>query len=68
VYTRAMKARPKAIVIVLLFGFALTGLAQTNSLPSLTVGGVVYSNVIFKDVTPATVKIFHSTGVATVPM
>ena len=35
---------------------------------SLTVDGVTYQNVRFQRVTPLAVTIFHSTGVATIPM
>lgn len=39
---------------------------ETN--PILTVNGVTYSNVTFRTVTPSTVTIFHSTGIATLPL
>jgi hypothetical protein len=44
-------------------------LAATNDLPNtLTVDGVTYSNVTWGAVTPATVTIFHKTGVAAIPL
>jgi len=35
---------------------------------TLTIGGVTYSNVTFGTVTPSSVSIFHSTGVASIPL
>jgi hypothetical protein len=64
----AMKA---ARVAVLLLVFAVTAsfAEDTNTLPStITVNGITYSNVTWRTVTPATVTIFHETGVASVPL
>ena len=58
-------------VAVLLFVSAVTAsLAdETNTLPStITVDGITYSNVQWRTVTPATVSIFHQTGVASIPL
>ena len=35
---------------------------------SITIDNVIYSNVTWDTVTPATVTIFHSTGVASIPL
>lgn len=41
----------------------------TNALPAtITIDGITYSNVIWRTVTPATVTIFHQTGVASIPL
>jgi hypothetical protein len=46
---------------------ALAG--DTNTLPgTITVDGITYSNVTWRTVTPATVSIFHQTGVASIPL
>ncbi len=42
---------------------------ETNTLPgTITVDGLTYSNVTWHTVTPATVTIFHQTGVASIPL
>jgi hypothetical protein len=42
---------------------------ETNTLPTtITVDGVTYSNVTWRTATPATVTIFHQTGVASIPL
>ncbi len=42
---------------------------DTNALPgTITVDGITYSNVTWRSVTPATVSIFHRTGVASIPL
>jgi hypothetical protein len=42
---------------------------ETNPLPrTITVDGITYSNVTWWTVTPATVSIFHQTGVASIPL
>jgi hypothetical protein len=42
---------------------------ETNTLPTtITVDGVIYSNVTWRTVTSATVTIFHETGVASIPL
>jgi hypothetical protein len=55
-----------ALVLIL----AATSLAEeTNTLPAtITVDGITYSNVTWRTVTPATVSIFHQTGVASIPL
>jgi len=56
---------------VLLFVFAsgASFAGDTNTLPrTITVDGVAYSNVTWRTVTPATVSIFHATGVASIPL
>jgi multidrug efflux pump subunit AcrA (membrane-fusion protein) len=42
---------------------------ETNTLPgTITVDGITYSNVTWRTVTPATVTIFHQTGIAAIPL
>jgi hypothetical protein len=42
---------------------------DTNTLPStITVDGITYSNVAWRTATPASVTIFHATGVASIPL
>ncbi len=56
---------------VVLFFFAVSAsfAQQTNPLPTtIAVDGVTYSNVTWRTVTPATVSIFHQTGVASIPL
>jgi hypothetical protein len=58
-------------VAVLLFVFAVgvSFAEETNTLPTtITVDGIIYSNVTWRTVTPATVTIFHETGVASIPL
>ncbi|HVM61243.1 MAG TPA: hypothetical protein VMV72_10290 [Verrucomicrobiae bacterium] len=58
-------------IAVLLFGsvVAASRAAETNKLPTMvTVDGIIYSNVTWRTVTPATVTIFHQTGVASIPL
>lgn len=50
--------------LLLLLLTAATALADTN----LTVNAVIYSNVTFGSRTPSTVTIFHSAGIATLPL
>jgi hypothetical protein len=59
----------KGIVRILFISlFAATlGFADDTNL-SLTVDGITYHNVRFVHPTPATVTIYHSTGVATIPL
>jgi hypothetical protein len=59
----------KRIVRILWIGlFAVTlGFAGKTNL-TLTIDGITYNNVRFVHPTPATVTIFHSTGVATIPL
>lgn len=58
-------------VAVLLLGLAVAAsfAGETNTLPTtITVDGITYSNVTWRTVTPATVTIFHETGVASIPL
>ncbi len=58
-------------VAVMLFVFAVPAsfAEDTNTLPStITVDGVIYSNVMWRTVTSASVTIFHETGVASIPL
>ncbi len=55
-----------ALVLLLCFVVHSTLADDTNLI--LTVAGVTYSNVTFRSRTPSTVTIFHSTGIATVPL
>ena len=58
-------------VTVLLFAFGVVAsfAEETNTLPStITVDGITYSNVTWRTVTPATVSIFHQTGVASISL
>jgi hypothetical protein len=59
----------KWIVRILWIGlFTVTlGFAEETNL-TLTVDGITYNNVRFVHPTPATVTIYHSTGVATIPL
>jgi hypothetical protein len=41
----------------------------SNALPAnITIDGIVYSSVTWRTVTAATVSIFHSTGIAAIPL
>jgi len=53
---------------VLLFAVAVVASHADETNLTLTVDGITYSNVTFRTVTPATVNIFHKTGVATIPL
>ena len=57
---------------VLLFVFTVVVAVRaedTNTLPTtITVDGIIYSNVTWRTVTSATVTIFHETGVASIPL
>jgi uncharacterized Zn ribbon protein len=59
-------------LVVLLFVFTVVVAVRaedTNTLPTtITVDGITYSNVTWRTVTPATVTIFHETGVASIPL
>jgi hypothetical protein len=69
---RRKKAAMKAVrigVLILVFSVATSFAAETNMLPTtITVDGITYSNVTWRTVTPATVSIFHQTGVASIPL
>ena len=56
----------KTILSICVFAVTLAIAAETNV--TLIVDGVTYQNVRFGRATPASVTIFHSTGVATVPL
>jgi hypothetical protein len=66
------KGRMTAIRVWILFcafAAAASFAQETNPLPTtITVDGVTYSNVSWRTVTPATVSIFHQTGVASIPL
>ena len=56
-----------------LFGLAVVSFSsfaeETNTLPTtITVEGIIYSNVTWHTVTPAAVTIYHQTGVASIPL
>jgi hypothetical protein len=57
----------QASVFLLCFLAMQSAFANDTNL-TLTVDGVTYSNVTWHTVTPATVSIFHQTGVATIPL
>lgn len=54
------------ILLICLFTAALAFGEATNL--TLTVDGITYTNVHFRGTTPVSVAIFHSTGVATIPL
>ena len=54
------------ILLICLFAATL-GFAEETNL-TITVDGVTYRNVRFERVTPASVTIFYTTGVATIPL
>lgn len=54
--------------VLLIFLFAVTAAFGTETNLTLTVDGVTYNDVRFGRVTPASVTIFHATGVATIPL
>ena len=56
----------KRILLICLFA-ATVGFAEETNL-TITVNGETYQNVRFRQVTPASVTIFHSTGAATIPL
>lgn len=51
---------------ICLFTVTMGFAAETNL--TLTIDGITYNNVRFVHPTPATVTVFHSTGVATIPL
>jgi hypothetical protein len=56
-------------VLLFAFGVVASFAEETNTLPTtITVDGITYSNVTWRTVTPATVSIFHETGVASIPL
>ncbi len=57
-----MKTIPSIFVLAVTLAFG----GETNL--TLTVDGVTYNNVRFGRATPASVTVFHSTGVATIPL
>ena len=57
------------IALVLSFALPLSAVQETNTpIPALTVNGATYSNATFGRVTPTTVSVFHSTGIATLQL
>jgi hypothetical protein len=62
----------KAVCVLVLFFVVACGASfaeETNTLPAtITVDSITYSNVTWRTVTPATVSIFHQTGVASIPL
>jgi hypothetical protein len=63
-----MKAFRLAVLLVV-SAVVASFAGETNTLPTtITVDGITYSNVIWRTVTPATVSIFHQTGVASIPL
>jgi hypothetical protein len=62
-----MKALSVA-ALLLAFAAVLACADETNSFPTkITIDGVVYEDVRWGTVTPATVSIFHKTGIAAIP-
>jgi hypothetical protein len=62
-----MKAFRFAVLLCVLAAASFAG--ETNTLPTtITVDGIIYSNVTWRTVTPATFTIFHETGVASIPL
>jgi DNA segregation ATPase FtsK/SpoIIIE-like protein len=56
-------------LLVLAVGSGASFAEETNPLPTtITVGGIIYSNVTWHTVTPAAVTIYHQTGVASIPL
>lgn len=53
---------------ILFFAAAVLAACADETNPTLTVDGVTYSNVTFGTVTPPSVSIIHSTGIARVPL
>jgi hypothetical protein len=60
----------RVCLLLFVFGVVVAVRAEdTNTLPTtITVDGITYSNVTWHTVTPATVSIFHATGVASIPL
>jgi hypothetical protein len=56
----------KILLSICLFAAAMAFAVETNL--TLTVDGVTYTGVRFGRVTPGSVVVFHSTGVATIPL
>ncbi|MGD1020473.1 MAG: hypothetical protein ABSA12_14265 [Verrucomicrobiia bacterium] len=60
---------PREAVLLFMFALAASFAGETNTLRgTITVDGLTYSNVTWHTVTPATVTIFHQTGVAAIPL
>lgn len=56
-------------VLLFVLAVAASFAEETNTLPTtITVDGIIYSNVTWRGVTPATVSILHKTGVASIPL
>jgi len=59
----------RVAVLVSMFIAAASFAAETNTLPTtITVDGVTYSNIMWHNVTPATVSIMHATGAVSIPL
>jgi hypothetical protein len=59
----------RALMLSLGIAACLGGFASlAQDLPTLTVGGVTYTNVKFGTITPTSVSIMHSAGIATLPL
>lgn len=58
----------KLACVFLLSCFAMQSAFADDTNLTLTVDGITYSNVTFGTVTPSSVSVRHSTGVATVPL
>jgi DNA segregation ATPase FtsK/SpoIIIE-like protein len=57
-----------ALLVLAVVSFASFA-EDTNTLPTMiTVDGIIYSNVTWHTVTPATVTIYHQVGVASIPL
>lgn len=57
------------LVLCLIFAGGASLAEDTNALPTtITVDGIIYSNVTWRTVTSASVTIFHQTGVASIPL
>ena len=55
-------------IVVLIFAVAVIASHAAESNLTLTVDGITYSNVTFGTVSPSSVSIYHSTGIAKVPL
>lgn len=55
-------------VAVLIFALAVAASQADETNLTLTVDGIIYTNVTFGTATPSSVSIFHKTGIARVPL
>ena len=58
----------RTLCILFLWCLTLQSVFAAESNVTITVDGITYSNVTFGAVTPATVKVFHSSGIAVLPL